>query len=239
MDYFRIFVGYDKKEDIAFEVCKHSILSRASIKVEVIPIKQNELRDWEIYTRPIDNLSSTEFTFTRFFTPYLSGFSGKAVFCDCDFLWNCDAKEILDLFDDKYAVQVVKHNYIPKEQSKGTGAQYNYPKKNWSSMVLWNCEAPSNMVLTPQFLNQANASTLHQFKWLRDEEIGEISHEYNWLENWYKEPKDGKPKIIHYTRGGVWFKEWQHVDYAEEWKKEYEDMTDIKWTDDMILSENS
>lgn len=231
----KIFVGWDSREALAYDVCRHSILRRSSIEVEVIPLKQQELRDQGIYTRPVDKLSSTEFTFTRFFCPYLSAFSGPCIFCDSDFLWLCDAKEVLELFDPKYAVQVVKHQYEPKETIKGTGSQYVYPKKNWSSMILWNTEHASNMVLTPQFLNQASPRTLHQFKWLKETEIGAISHKMNWLEGWYNTPRDGYPKIIHYTRGNVYFKGFQDVDFADLWKDEFFDMTGEKWSDEMII----
>ncbi len=233
----KIFIGWDSREEIAYDVCKHSILKRATIPVEVIPLKQSELRNQGIYTRPVDQLASTEFTFTRFFAPYLSQFDGPSIFCDSDFLWLCDAKEILNIFDPKYAVQVVQHNYIPSEHEKMDGkTQYIYPKKNWSSMIIWNSEHPSNMVLTPEFLNQAKGSTLHQFKWLKESEIGSISHKYNWLEGWYREPKDGKPSIIHYTRGNVYFKDFQDVEYGDIWKDEFKDMSGKEWTSDMILN---
>lgn len=239
MEKLKIYIGWDSRENIAYEVCKSSILRRSSIEVEIIPIKQQELRDAGIYTRGIDNLGSTEFTFSRFFIPYLNNYSGKAVFCDCDFLWDCDAKEILDLFDNKFAVQVAKHDYNPTEITKGTGAQYLYPKKNWSSMILWNCEHPANIALSPQILNQAAGSTLHQFKWLPEELVGEINHQYNWLEGWYREPKDGTPKIIHYTRGNVYFKNHQDVEYADIWKEEYKHMSGKEWSDDDIIDKDS
>lgn len=240
----KIFVGWDSREDVAYQVCKYSIESRSSIPVEVIPLKQGELRAAGIYNRPVDSLASTEFTFTRFFVPYLCNFSGNAVFCDCDFLWDCDAAEILDIFqhrfydvNDKLPIRVVRHNYEPKETDKMDGKkQYLYPKKNWSSMIMWNCEHPANMVLTPEFLNKAAGSTLHQFKWLTDNQIGGLEKKYNWLEGWYHEPQDGKPSIIHYTRGNVYFKDYQDVEYGDLWKTEFEKMTGTPWTDDMILN---
>lgn len=237
MSKLTIYVGWDSREDVAYQVCKFSIERRSSIPIEIIPLKQHELREAGIYTRPIDKLASTEFTFTRFFVPYLSNFSGKSVFCDSDFLWLCDAKEVLSLFDEKYAVQVVKHDYKPKETIKMDGkSQFLYPRKNWSSMILYNCESLSNMILTPQFLNQAAGSTLHQFKWINDKEIGSLNNKYNWLEGHYKEPQDGEPKIIHYTRGNVYFKEFQDVDYGDLWKEEYKMMTGENWTENMILN---
>lgn len=236
MEKLKIFIGWDSREDIAYQVCKYSIEKRSSIPVEIIPIKQHELRELKIYNRPIDKLASTEFSLTRFLVPYLSGFSGKAVFCDCDFLWLCDAKEISELFDNRYAAQVIRHNYIPPESVKmDNKVQYQYPRKNWSSMIVFNCEHPSNMVLTPQFIDVAAGSTLHQFKWLHDNEIGGLDHNYNWLEGWYHKTSY-EPKIIHYTRGNVYFKEFQDVDYADLWKSEFKELTGNDWTDDMILN---
>lgn len=223
----KVFIGYDSREDIAYQVARHSILTRASVPIEVIPIKQSDLRQQGLYTREVDGLASTEFTFTRFFVPYLNKYTGPALFMDCDFLWLCDIKEVFDLFDPKYAVQVVKHNYQPKEHIKMDGqVQHLYPKKNWSSLVLWNCEHPANMALIPGLLNRAAGSTLHQFKWLREEEIGEISHQYNWLVDWYREPRDGSPKAIHFTEGGPWFPEYKNVEYADLWLKEMENLND-------------
>ena len=92
-----------------------------------------------------------------------------------------------------------------------------YPRKNWSSMVLWNCEHPSNKQVIPSMVNNETGKFMHRFSWLKDEEIGQISHEWNWLEGWYKEPQDGKPKAIHFTEGGPWFKNCQDVDYADLW----------------------
>jgi hypothetical protein len=231
-----IYVGWDSREDIAYQVCKYSILKRATIPVNVIPLKQNELRELGIYNRPIDALASTEFTFTRFFVPYLNQFTGLSIFCDCDFLWLCDAKELLDLFDPRYAVQVVRHNYEPKEGIKmDQKVQHLYPRKNWSSLIMFNNEHPSNMVLTPQFLNQAHGSVLHQFKWLKDQDLLGLHHKYNWLEGWYKEPISGSPSIIHYTRGNVYFDGFQDVDFADLWKKEFKEYSGLDWNDDMVL----
>ena len=83
---FPVYVGWDSREDIAYQVCRHSLLERATIPTTVIPIKQHELRDQGLYTRELDPLASTEFTYTRFFVPHLQNHQGWALFCDCDFL---------------------------------------------------------------------------------------------------------------------------------------------------------
>ncbi len=232
----KIFIGWDSREAVAFDVCKYSIESRATIPVEIIKLDRRELIESGIYTRENDPLASTEFTYSRFFVPFLSNFSGQAVFCDCDFLWLCDAKEVLYQFDERYAVQVVQHDYWPTEQSKMDGKiQTNYPKKNWSSMILWNNEHPKNMTLVPQFLNQASGSTLHQFKWLKEKHIGNLPVKYNFLEDWNNRFEHGDPAIIHFTRGNVYFKDFQDVDYGEVWKREFESMSGQKWDKSMIL----
>ena len=98
--------------------------------------------------------------------------------------------------------------------------QLQYPRKNWSSMVLWNCGHPKNKTLTPELLNKETGKYLHRFSWLDDSEIGNLPPIYNWLVGWYKEPKDGVPKILHYTEGGPWFDNYRFCEYHELWKKE-------------------
>ncbi len=50
----KVFVGWDPREDIAWEVCRHSILSRTDpLKVSVTPLIQSELREQGIYKRPV------------------------------------------------------------------------------------------------------------------------------------------------------------------------------------------
>ena len=219
----KVFVGYDSREDIAYRVCEYSIKAR-SFGVEVIPIKQSELREEGIYTREPDALSSTEFTFTRFLVPYLTGYTGWAIFVDCDFLFQCDVTEIFNSSNSQYAVMCVKHDYTPQEGDKMDGCkQMPYPRKNWSSMILWNCGHPANADLTPEMINDENNSGqfFHRFQWLADELIGELSYQYNWLVNWYHEPQDGHAKAIHYTEGGPWFENYRHCEYGYQWAVEH------------------
>lgn len=216
----KIFIGYDSREDIAYQVCRHSILSR-NPSAEVIPLKRQDLIEEGLYTREVDPLSSTEFTFTRFMVPHLMDYEGWALFCDCDFLFKIDVEEIFNCADNQYAVMVVKHDYTPTEGIKMDGQkQLPYPRKNWSSLVLWNCGHPSNAKLTLNKVNNKTGAFLHRFQWLEDHEIGELSPVYNWLVNWYKEPEDGKPKVIHYTEGGPWFENYKHCEYGYHWLEE-------------------
>lgn len=217
----KIFIGYDSREDIAYQVCRHSILSRQP-DAQVIPIKRQDMVEKGLYTREVDPMSSTEFTFTRFLVPHLTDYQGWALFCDCDFLFRIDVEEIFKLAEEQYAVMVVKHNYTPEEGTKMDGCQQlPYPRKNWSSMVLWNCAHPANKKLKPSLVSTATGSFLHRFQWLDDTLIGELPHYYNWLVNWYKEPENGSPKVIHYTEGGPWFDNYKHCEYGYHWLLEH------------------
>ena len=216
----KVYVGYDTREDIAYQVCEHSI-KRRNGQTEVVALKQKDLREKGIYTREVDKLASTEFTFTRFFVPYLNNYKGWAVFCDCDFVWRISPTELEQYCDNSKAVVCVQHDYKPKEGLKMDGqVQLVYPRKNWSSMVLWNCGHPKNKVLTPELLNTESGKFLHRFSWLNDSDIGNLPPIYNWLVSWYQEPKDGTPKILHYTEGGPWFENYRNCEYADVWKKE-------------------
>ena len=220
----KVFVGYDPREDIAYQVCKHSILTRQP-NANVRPLVQKELRDAHWYTRPVDKLASTEFTFTRFLVPELANFKGWALFMDCDMILTTDIKELFDQADDKYAVMCVQHDYTPKEGIKMDGQKQTiYPRKNWSSVMLFNCAHPSNARLTQDMVNdpELNGAYFHRFSWLKDEEIGELDHTWNYLVGVYDDIE--KPKLIHYTEGGPWFENYRDCEFNELWKQELYDM---------------
>jgi hypothetical protein len=216
-DLMSIYVGYDPREDIAYKVCEYSIYKHtpgASVK----PLKQDQLRREGYYTRPVDNLGATEFTFTRFLIPALQNYKGWALFCDCDFVWTEDIEELFKKADDKYAVMVVKHDHKPTNAVKMDGKpQTQYPRKNWSSMILWNCGHPSNKRLTPEEVNSRPGSFLHRFEWLADSEIGSVETKYNFLVGWNNESKDGTPVAYHWTEGGPWFPAYMDCPYKNVW----------------------
>jgi lipopolysaccharide biosynthesis glycosyltransferase len=219
---FRIFIGWDQREPEAYEVARFSLERHASVPVEVTPIKLDELRARGLYGRGEDPLASTEFTYSRFLTPALAGFEGWALFCDCDFLWLGDVAELLQFADKRKALYCVQHDYRPTETTKMDGkVQTVYPRKNWSSLMLFNCEHPAVRKLTPELVNSQTGAYLHRLQWLEDDEIGALPEEWNWLEGWSKRPASGTPKAVHFTRGGPWFKEWQNVDYADLWLAEH------------------
>ena len=216
----KVYVGWDSREPIAFEVCKASILKHATVPVKIVPLKRHNLVRDNMYWREEDALASTEFTFTRFLVPDLMGHRGWALFIDCDFLFLTDIKELFDQVNDNYAVMCVHHDYTPKEGEKMDGQkQINYPRKNWSSAVLWNCGHPDNKVVDKELVNDPtiDGKYMHRFSWLTDDKIGKISHEWNWLVGWYKPVRDGQPKALHYTEGGPWFDQYRNCPFSKEW----------------------
>jgi len=215
-------MGYDSHEDIAFQVASFSLSRRTKIPHTIIPLKQKELREKGIYKRAKDPKQSTEFTYLRFLVPYLAGYKGWAMFVDDDFLWLGDIAELLDQIDDRYALICVKHDYNPTETVKLAGvSQDPYPRKNWSSMILYNCGHPANAKVTPELANAETGQYLHRFKWLEsDDLIGEVPFTWNFLVGWYKPLQEGRmPGAIHYTEGGPWFPDHRAVgvDYQREW----------------------
>ena len=214
-----VYIGWDSREPIAFEVAKKTILDHASIPVQIKPIVLSTLVEQGAYTREVDPLASTEFTYSRFFTPWLSNYEGWSLFCDCDFLFFGDVADLIRYQDPNHAVACVKHDYQPKEGLKMDGkVQTSYPRKNWSSFMLFNCAHPSTRSLTPEIINRESGAYLHRMQWAADDEIGEIPVEWNWLEGWNEKPLEGRPKAVHFTNGGPWFKDWQNVDYGNEWR---------------------
>lgn len=216
----QIFIGYDPREALAFSVLSHSIHVRASGPVSITPLRLSQLG--EIYTRERCSLQSTDFSFSRFLTPYLSKFTGWSIFMDCDMLVLDDIAKLWDLREERYAVQVVKHHHVPQEEIKFlNGAQTKYEKKNWSSVMLFNNERCK--ALTADYVNSASGLELHQFKWLDDDGlIGDIPREWNHLVG-YDEPRS-EASLVHFTIGGPYFEEYRDCEYSEAWRLELADM---------------
>ena len=214
-----IFIGYDNKERVAYNVLSHSIIQNSTKPVAITPIALNNLKD--DFVRERNSLSSTEFSFSRFMIPHLMNYQGWALFMDCDMLMFEDIAELWRMRDDSKAIQVCKHDYVPKEKTKSLGqTQTAYPKKNWSSFMLMNCKKCST--LTPDYVNRASGLELHQFKWLESEElIGELPLEWNWLVGEYEHKED--VKNVHYTEGGPWFTDYRECDYSKDWFKNHDE----------------
>ncbi|MGG7576452.1 glycosyltransferase [Rhizobium sp. Nf11,1] len=209
----RIFVGFDSKEVVAYHVLVQSIIEKSSLPVEFSPLVLSNLSG--VFNRERNALQSTEFSFSRFLTPYLSGYRGWSIFMDCDMLMRADIAEVWALRDERYAVMCVKHDYQPKIDTKFLGqTQTKYEKKNWSSFIMFNND--KCRTLTPDYVNTATGLQLHQFKWLEnDDQIGELPVTWNYLVNEYDYREDAKN--VHFTDGGPYFEKYKDDDYAEEW----------------------
>ena len=216
----RVFIGYDSREIVAYGVLAHSINARASQPVAIAPVMLGQLEG--VFRRERNPLQSTEFSFSRFLVPYLCGYEGWAVFMDCDMLMMEDVAGLWKLRDERFAVQVVKHEHVPREETKFLGAiQTKYAKKNWSSVMLMNCARCT--ALTPDYVNRASGLELHQFKWLgSDELIGALPAGWNHLVG-YDAPRPGV-SLAHFTIGGPWFPEYADCEYSREWLAEKEAM---------------
>lgn len=225
-----IFVGYDPREHDAWLVCRHSLLKHASAPLHIVRLDQQALRAAGWYRRQwiedgpnrIDRGDlkpfSTDFAFTRFLVPALSLYEGWALFCDCDFLFTADIAGIFALADPKYAVMCVKHEHDPTEEMKMGGiVQGRYRRKNWSSLVLWNCGHLANRMLSGYIVNEWAGSSLHAFCWLEDNLIGELPAEWNWLAG-VNQPLAATPAGIHYTLGVPSLPGCESTPYAGLWQ---------------------
>lgn len=227
---YKIYIGYDPREHRAYDVARHSILSRSDPRlVRITPLDLKDLGG--ILTRPIEQKDgklwcpiseapmATEFAISRFCIPFLQK-KGWALFVDCDIVCRADIAELFALADDRYAVMVVKHNHNAGPETKMDGqVQSYYSRKNWSSVVLWNCGHPSNQALTSEALNTWPGRDLHAFKWLGYEDIGELPQEWNYLVG-VTPPNELPIKIAHFTLGGPWFKDWKGGPLDDIWTDE-------------------
>jgi lipopolysaccharide biosynthesis glycosyltransferase len=214
-DIIPVFIGYDPREAIAFHVCANSIIRNSSRPVSIIPVALSLFKDYsETHTD-----GSNHFIYTRFLVPYLMSWSGSAIFIDGDMIVRGDIAELWDLRDLAKDVMVVKHNYKTKMKTKYLGSKNeDYPRKNWSSVILWNCSTFPNRKLTPEFVQGQPGSFLHRFSWLDDERIGELPIEWNWLPDEFGPNPDAK--LLHYTLGTPSFHEFADTPQSEEWHRE-------------------
>jgi lipopolysaccharide biosynthesis glycosyltransferase len=209
-------VGFDQREAVAYHVFCQTIIDRATMPVEFLPLAENTLDKY----REVHTDGSNTFVYSRFLTPYLMNFSGWAIFADGDMVCQADIAELWALRDENKAVQVVRHEYKTKAIKKYLGNKNaDYPRKNWSSLILWNCGHPDNSVLTPEFVQSQPGSYLHRFSWLNDDLIGGLDAEWNWLAIEY--PENPNAKLIHYTLGTPCFKDYANESMSEVWKKNY------------------
>jgi lipopolysaccharide biosynthesis glycosyltransferase len=210
-----VFVGYDPREAIAYHVCANSIIRHASQPVSIIPLALNLFRDYtETHTD-----GSNQFIYSRFLVPHLMNYTGHAIFIDGDMIVRGDIAELWNLRNTAQDAQVVKHDYQTRMSEKYLGAKNeNYPRKNWSSVILWNCNSFPNRRLTPEFVQHATGAELHRFSWIDDARIGELPKEWNWLPDEYGPNTDAK--LLHYTLGTPCFHEFATTPQGGEWHQE-------------------
>jgi hypothetical protein len=210
-----IFIGYDPREAIAYHVCSNSIIRHTSQTIAISPLALTILKDYkETHTD-----GSNHFIYSRFLVPHLMNYQGWAIFIDGDMLLRDEIKNLWNLRDESKAVQVVKHNYQTKMTEKYLGSKNeNYPRKNWSSVILWNCSHPANAGVTPEFVQNATGAQVHRFSWLTDELIGELPVEWNWLPDEFG--ANTNAKLLHYTLGTPSFHEFATTPMGDEWHRE-------------------
>jgi len=217
----KIYIGFDQRESVAYHTFVQSLIDHASIPLDITPLAVKTLEGYEEKHKD----KSNDFVYSRFLTPFLNDFKGWAIFVDGDMICQTDIKELLDLRDNSKALQVVKHDYKTKASQKYLGnINQDYPRKNWSSVILWNCAHPKHKLLTPDFIANESGKYLHRFSWLEDSEIGELPKEWNWLATEY--PKNDQANIIHYTLGTPCFKDYRNSEMSDIWLKKYGRMND-------------
>lgn len=221
MEQVRIFVGYDPREALAFSVFAHSVHKRASIPVSVQPLMLSQLRG--VFQRQREPLQSTDFAFTRFLVPYLCDYDGWALFCDGDMICREDIAELWALRDASKSVQVVKRpEQVVDDPVKFLGQiQTAYPRKNWSSVMLFNCAMCR--VLTPEYVEKASGLDLHTFAWaMHENDIGDLPAEWNHLVS--VDAPNPAAKLVHFTLGMPFFHGLRECEYASEWRAERDAM---------------
>lgn len=212
-----IYVGFDQRESVAYHTFCQSVIDASSEPVSFRPLSLQLLRKQFIETH---SDGSNDFIYSRFLVPHLNEFSGWAIFADGDMICRSDVSELWRLRDHSKAIQVVKHDYVTKRSTKYlNNKNENYPRKNWSSVILWNCAHPAHRVLTPDFVAHQTGSYLHRFNWLQDDLIGELPVTWNWLDIEY--PENERADLVHYTLGTPCFKDFRETKHASEWFDAY------------------
>jgi hypothetical protein len=211
-----LYVGFDPREAAAYHVFCQSVIERASVPVSFHPLHKPMLDGFDGQKD-----GSNAFIYSRFLVPYLQGFQGWAVFADGDMVCLEDIAKLLEHRDICKAACVVKHDYKTKHARKYIDTHMeaenlDYPRKNWSSLVLWNCSHAANRLLTPEFVSQSPGSLLHRFGWLKDDQIGEIPPEWNALSG---EQDLSGANLIHYTLGVPALEHYHHCDGALNWHR--------------------
>lgn len=211
-----IAVGIDSRESIASHVLEQSIINRTSAPVALVPLATRLLRNFDGQRD-----GTNAFIYSRFLVPEMMDYQGWALYMDSDMFLRDDLAELWALRDDSKAVMVVQHDYHTSHRRKLIGTPMecdnaDYPRKNWSSLILWNCGHPMNRIVNREFVSESPGSVLHRFQWLPDDLIGSLPLEWNWLVGEY--PMNANAKNVHFTLGAPCFSHYSKCDYSSEWK---------------------
>lgn len=215
-----IYAGFDPREEAGYHVFASSVIHHASRPVSITPLHLNLFTSF--YAAGHRD-GSNAFIYTRFLIPFLQGFKGFAIFADgSDMIMRADVAELWALRDDDKAVQVVKHDYETKHPRKYIGTRMearndDYPRKNWSSLMLINCGHPAWRQMTPEKIQEMAGPELHRFSWMPDDLVGELSVEWNWLSQEHGANPDAK--LIHYTVGVPGFPFYAQCEMADDWAR--------------------
>ncbi len=215
-----LYCGYDAREAAGYHVCAQSGIERSSVPVAFIPL----------HTPMIDNFDGQKdgtnaFIYSRFLIPYMQSYRGWAIFCDASDMVCLDDIQKLwamrEAFMFNKALAVVKHDYKTKHPRKYIGTPLeadnaDYPGKNRSSLILWNCGHYANRRLTPELVKESPGSFLHRFQWVNEDQIGEIPQEWNALSG---EQDLSTASLIHFTCGVPGFSHYKDCDGARHWHK--------------------
>jgi len=230
-----VWIGFDPREASAFAVARHSIktfdrhipvrgLILSDLQAQGLYYRQTQRRLGKMWDVISEAPMSTEFAISRFLIPAIVKKQKQSewhVFMDCDVLIRSNPNQLRDQLDDSKAVMCVKHDHVPIHGMKMDGQeQTRYARKNWSSVMAFNCDHPSNKALTVEMVNTLPGRDLHRFCWLKDDEIGELSPEWNYLVGHTQ--LNTEPKLVHFTNGGPWFEAFKDVPYADEWLRALE-----------------
>lgn len=209
-----IYIGYDPREAVAYHVCVQSIIENCS--------KPEELEFHPIWGERRDG--SNDFIYARFLVPWRQAYRGHAIFMDGDMIVRGDICQLWESRSEYDGVQVVQHNYKTKHPIKYFGNKNeDYERKNWSSVIVWNCGFYPNRILTPELVAGVEGSFLHQFKWLDDKQIGELPDTWNRLV--MEQPVSDDDKLLHYTIALPCFPQYKDCDHASEWWETYKRAT--------------
>jgi hypothetical protein len=212
----KIFIGYDLRETVAYHVCANSIIRHASCPIALVPLALNLLKDY----KESHGDGSNDFIYSRFLVPHMMDFCGWAIFIDGDMILRTDILELWNMRDESKAVMCVKHDYKTSANIKYLGSRNeDYPRKNWSSVVLWNCGHPANRILTPEYVECSTGAHLHRFSWLSDDLIGGLPIAWNWLPDEFG--VNDSSKLLHWTLGTPCFEAYANSPMSAEWHKEH------------------